>query len=125
VPAGYQTAAPGDPRYPAGTTSRLSPVPAGTTAYSGTCYPQQYSCQPCPDVLVRQGYLRLAGVMVDYKRTYVLENSQNYPLAYVTAQPGVNLEDYKGKYVELAGTMYWRGDVRANYMNVSRVTPLK
>jgi hypothetical protein len=125
VPAGYQTAQPVDSRYATTSGSRLYPVPAGTVSYSGACYVPQTSCQPYHDLPVRQGYLRKAGRSLDFKPTYALETSQRQILAYVTAQPGVNLEQYENKNVEVAGQMCWRGDVRANFMAVSRVTPLK
>jgi hypothetical protein len=43
---------------------------------------------------------------------------------YVHAQPGVNLEPFVDKTVELRGTLNYRGDCRTNYMRAACVTPL-
>jgi hypothetical protein len=40
---------------------------------------------------------------------------------YVTAQAGVDLESSLNRFVELFGRVEYRGDLRANYMIVSRV----
>src|SRR5262249_51179180 len=114
---GYQAARPAE-------AGRLYPVPAGPTSYSAPWYAPPGSCPAGPDLPVRQGYLRGSGRSCDGKPTYVLESSQGQILSYVTAQEGVSLEAYRGKRVELAGPMWWRGDLRANYMTASRVTPL-
>ena len=61
--------------------------------------------------------------MSDAQRTYALDNAQGIPMYYVSAQPGVDLEPSLNRYVELFGRMEYRGDLRANYMIVSRVQP--
>jgi hypothetical protein len=71
-----------------------------------------------------RGWLRRAGRAVESQRTYVLEASNGAPLLYVTPQPGVDLEPYVNRNVELAGPAVYRGDLRANYMTVTRVQPL-
>jgi hypothetical protein len=43
---------------------------------------------------------------------------------YVTEQPGVNLETYVDRNVELLGQIVPRGDIRPQYMTVARVIPL-
>ena len=48
-------------------------------------------------------------------------SQQGTPFYYVTAQPGVNLDPYLGKRVECYGEAIYSGDLRANYMRVSRV----
>jgi hypothetical protein len=41
----------------------------------------------------------------------------------VGAAPGVNLEAYVGRLVELAGPSVYRGDLRANWITAMRVNP--
>jgi hypothetical protein len=70
------------------------------------------------------GWLRRAPFFVDNKQAYVLENSQGMPRLYVTAQPGVNMESYVNRTVNLYGKMMYRGDLRTNYMTACQLTPL-
>lgn len=115
--------------YPASADSRLAPVPAsgsnqGTVAYrpaqpaQPTSYGQR-ALQPSGG-----GRLRFSGRCVDGARAYVLENSQGQLLMYVTAQPGLNLDFYVNRNVELFGAIVYRGDLRSNYITVSQVNPL-
>ncbi|HEY8503776.1 MAG TPA: SH3 domain-containing protein [Gemmataceae bacterium] len=68
------------------------------------------------------GVLRRSGFYIDGRPAYVLEADQGGRL-YVTAQPGVNLEPYVHRRVELYGPVVYRGDIRGgNYMSVARVT---
>jgi hypothetical protein len=71
------------------------------------------------------GWLRRAPFFVDNKPAFVLENSQGLPRLYVTAQPGVNLEAYANRSVNLYGKMIYRGDLRTNYMTACQLTPLR
>jgi hypothetical protein len=112
--------------YGGGTTAqnRIYPVPAAPVNHSVTCYVRQPACPPCPyEQHTTSGRLRLAGRSLDYKRTYALENN-GLLMTYVTAQPGIDLESYKDRNVEVSGPGYYRGDVRANYLMASRVIPL-
>jgi hypothetical protein len=111
--------------YQAGNTaqSRIYPVPAATVNHSVTCYVPQPACPQDQHTL--RGRLRLAGRSLDYKRTYAIDDSQGgYLLAYVTAQPGVNLDGFCGHNVEVSGSGCYRADVRANYLTACRVSPL-
>ena len=73
------------------------------------------------------GWLRTAGLNVDCRSTYALESSQGQLRLYVTAQPGanVNLDQYVNRNVMLYGPMWYRGDIKSNYMTVSQVQLLK
>lgn len=72
-----------------------------------------------------RGYLKRAGRTVEGRTTYRLESPTGYPLYYVTAQPGVNLEAYLNQYVEVSGPAIYHGALRANYMTAARVQPLQ
>src|SRR5262249_26937456 len=119
APAGYQPGRPSEARY-TGYESRLYPVAAGSAPTATLSAP----CVPRPPQPTMRGHLRLAGRCVDCRRTYVLESSQGQVLTYVTALPGVDLEQHVNRNVELTGPVCWRGDVRANYMTASRAAPL-
>jgi hypothetical protein len=67
--------------------------------------------------------LRVSGRFIDGKTTYVLETAYGQALMYVTALPGVDLDPYLGRMVELNGPLVYRGDVRANYMTVQNAVP--
>jgi hypothetical protein len=69
------------------------------------------------------GRLRRAGRCIESQRTYVLEFERG-GLLYVLPQPGLDLEAYVNRHVELFGPITYRGDLRANAMNVCRVQPL-
>jgi hypothetical protein len=72
------------------------------------------------------GWLRKAGFFIDGKQAYVLETQNGQTRLYVTGQPGVNLEGYLNRQVELFGPTVYRGDIRGgNYMTVNRVNPLR
>src|SRR5262249_41880948 len=72
-----------------------------------------------------RGYLKRAGRTVEGKRTYQLESPTGYPLLYVTAQAGLDLEPYLNQYVEVIGPAIYSGMLRANYMTATRVQPLQ
>jgi len=72
------------------------------------------------------GWLRRSGLQIDGKPTYALENREGSLRLYVTAEPGVDLEPYVNKIVELHGVVRVRGDVRGgNHMTVAGVVLLK
>jgi SH3-like domain-containing protein len=137
-PSGYQAGRPSDsyypynsnanrstPGYPYTTTSRATsqytyaPIPAVGQAPAVTSTNSSTNCQ-----WSGWGWLRRAPFFVDNKQAFVLENSQGMPRLYVTAQPGVNLESYVNKSVNLYGKMTYRGDLRTNYMTACQLTPL-
>ena len=72
------------------------------------------------------GLLRRSGLQIDNRQAYVLESYDGRTRLYVTAQPGVNLEGYLNRYVELIGSVNYRGDIRGgDYMSVSRINVLR
>jgi SH3-like domain-containing protein len=113
------------PGYPYTTTSRATsqytyaPIPPAGQTPAATSTNPSTNCQ-----WSGWGWLRRAPFFVDSKQAFVLENSQGMPRLYVTAQPGVNLESYVNKSVNLYGKMTYRGDLRTNYMTACQLTPL-
>jgi hypothetical protein len=83
-------------------------APAGPPA-SGT----EYASGP--------GWLQASSRSAEGKKTYVMVSDRGAPFYYVTGQPGVNLEPYLKRRVELFGQAIYSGDLRANYMRVARV----
>ena len=67
------------------------------------------------------GWLRRAPFWLDQKVTYVLESSQGMPRMYVSPQPGINLEPYVGRSVDLVGMVQYRGDVKTYLMHATQV----
>jgi hypothetical protein len=131
----YHTASRSDANPPGG-DSRLAPVPVSASGQPlNCCVPygqpptQSGYARPGPQpTLAPQwsgaGFLRRSGRPVDYRPAYVLENSAGQVLSYVTAAPGVDLDGYLNRNVDLFGRIGYRGDLRANYMIAERVAPL-
>jgi hypothetical protein len=90
------------------TAVRTSPAPAGPPT-AGT----EYSSGP--------GWLQVSGRSAEGRKTYVMVSDKGVPFYYATGQPGVNLELYLKHRVELFGQAIYNGDLRANYMRVSRI----
>ncbi|HBI44001.1 MAG TPA: hypothetical protein DDY78_14295 [Planctomycetales bacterium] len=90
------------------TALRTSPAPAGPPT-AGT----EYSSGP--------GWLQVSGRSAEGRKTYVMVSDKGVPFYYATNQPGVNLELYLKRRVELFGQAIYNGDLRANYMRVSRI----
>jgi len=67
------------------------------------------------------GWLQNAGRVRDGRKTYVMVSERGVPFYYVTAQPGVNLDGYLKHKVECYGEAVYDGELRHNYMRVSRV----
>jgi hypothetical protein len=66
-----------------------------------------------------------ARMMIDGQAAYVLESAQATVLAYLSPQPGVNLERYVGQNVRsVLGNSTQRSNLTAPYMKVTRVVPL-
>ena len=105
--------------------NRLAPVPAGNPGLQANYASLQDPAAGAPPQTSTPGLLRVAGRGVDSRPTYVLQNSQGMIQMYVTAQPGVDLQSYVGRNVQLYGPLVYRMDIRAYYMNAQRVTPLQ
>ena len=67
------------------------------------------------------GWLQASGRAVEGRKTYVMVSDRGVPFYYVTAQPGVNLEPYLKHRVECYGEAIYSGELRRNYMRMSRV----
>jgi SH3-like domain-containing protein len=130
-------APPPDARYSATAGSRLTPVPAAGAGqqigYQTQAPPQtqqsNYAAVPDPtaNLPVRQsppGQLRPAGQSIDGKRTYVLISPSGELLAYVTAEPGVDLEPYLNRNIQVTGPLGYHMGVRGHYVRAQQVTPL-
>ena len=63
-------------------------------------------------------------IWIDGRATYVLESPQAEVIAYLSPQPGVDLERAVGQNVQVLGQRVPRTDVRAQYVSVVRVLPL-
>jgi uncharacterized protein YgiM (DUF1202 family) len=114
TPPGYQ---PGVPSVAQTGDPRLAPVPPQSQAVS---YAPTSVAQGSPP-----GRLRRAGFYIDNRPTYVLVDSGERPLMYVTAQPGLSLETFVNQAVELFGQLSFRQDLRSNYIVVSQVRQLQ
>lgn len=100
------------------------PVSQVPTQHPQGMIPYHRPGTPAPQPVVQNsgpGRLRKAAFYIDNQPAYVLENSQGLPLYYVTGQPGMNLEMYLNRVVDLQGPVVFRGDVRKNYMHVTHV----
>src|SRR5262249_28410472 len=100
------------PNPPASTTAGASPQPAAVA-------PQAVSVQ-----MIGPGTLARSAYPIDGRPTYVLENPQAQVIAYLTPQPGVEIEHYLGQNVELLGQIVPRADVAGQFMSVTRVRQL-
>ena len=88
------------------TTPALAPAsPANGSSYStGPGYLQASHRQP-----------------LEGGKMYVLLSDRGVPFYHVTAEPGVNLDQYLKHRVECFGQAIYSGELRSNYMRVSRV----
>ena len=117
---------PGDVRLTATPVTPPNVHLAGPVAVQTTTgYPQPASVAPAAVASSGAGRLRRAGRCLEGRTTYVLESAQGRPLYYVTPEPGVELEPWVNRIVELFGTASYSGDLRANYMRVGRVQPVQ
>jgi len=138
-----------DPRNPNAsvTANRIQPVPAYAYGTSAPCYvPQPNNCAPAAPAysaaygqtqqsaygqsaagapVNKLGTLRLAGQNMAGKRAYLLVGSQGEPIAYVTGQPGVNLDPYVNQNVQVTGPLVYRMDVRAYHLTATSVAPIR
>jgi hypothetical protein len=133
VPAGYDPTKSSESHYPATSGSRLTPIaagvalsaPAGCVPCPGSPQPQQSAYTPPPGMYRSgAGSLRRAGRGVDgAATTYVHETLRGTGRLYVTAAPGIDLEPFLNRSVEVYGPVVYRGDLRAYYMTATYVMP--
>jgi SH3-like domain-containing protein len=72
------------------------------------------------------GYLRRSAFLIEGQTAFVLESARGYPVVYAIAQPGLSLEPYVNRQVELFGPMVSRPDMATNgYMSVGRLHLLR
>jgi hypothetical protein len=72
------------------------------------------------------GYLRRVAFLIDNQTTYALEDARGYPRLYVVPQPGLNLEPFINRHVELFGTMANRPEMTVKgFMSVKTVHVLR
>jgi hypothetical protein len=138
--AAYTMTRPTEARYGSPTAeNRIQPVPANgastVTNYTSPCpapgqMQQAYSgytaTQSVAQPTTQAGRLRAAGRSLpgDSRRLYMLEMNNGQPIAYVVPQPGVDLESYLSRNVELSGMWVYNGELRANCLTATRVTLL-
>lgn len=65
------------------------------------------------------GILRSAAFFIEGKKAYALETQQGAPRLYITAQPGLNLEPFVNRTVNLYGTIVYHGELKTNYMRAT------
>jgi hypothetical protein len=70
------------------------------------------------------GWLRRSAWWLDGP-TYVLLNSQGQVIAYVTPQPGLNLEPWVNRNVRVLGAVAYRGDIRQYHIRAAHVERLQ
>src|SRR5262249_48387928 len=118
VPPNYRPAQPTQANYPNQYNDpRFIPTPnyvAGQPQYTPasramSAYNQQPGgiapgyAPPAPNAQSSgPGWLRRAPFWLDQKVTYVLESSQGMPRMYISPQPGLNLEPYVGRNVDVS-----------------------
>ncbi len=79
--------------------------------------------QPPPGVSSFRGRLERAGRVLESSRTYRVELFARGTITYVVPVPGINLEPYVGRVVEVWGTGVYNGELRANLLHVHQVFP--
>ena len=72
------------------------------------------------------GVLRRVAFLIDNQPTFALEDARGYPRMYVVAQPGLSLETFVNRRVELFGPMVNRQELTIHgYMSVKTVHVLR
>lgn len=97
----------------------VPPTPAVTNPQG-----QASAYSPRPASPATPGLLRRAGFQIDGKQAYALTDSTGRLVMYVTAEPGVNLEQWVGRSVALSGTVAYHGDLKRDYMMATGAAPL-
>jgi hypothetical protein len=117
---GRVTPAKNDPA--AAPTARLAPPYGGGAAPAAPTPPDQ----PDPPNWYRSGVgkLRKSGGRDEQGgQLYALDDKRGLPMYYVSPGPGVDLQAYLGRSVELAGPAEFNARLRANYIIAMRVQP--
>jgi hypothetical protein len=70
------------------------------------------------------GRLYRTAFQIEGRTAYGLEPANGQHRLYVTAAPGVNLESYRDRLVQLFGTPQYHGELRAYYMTVLKAAPV-
>lgn len=116
---------------PGGTGTVSSFTPQGTAPAVSQSFRPPSANDPPWQAVTAEGYrssgpgrLQRAGRLVDGKRSYFFQSSQNYPALYCTPNKDLDLEAYLDQNVELIGPAIYRGELRANYMIVVDVKRL-
>jgi hypothetical protein len=114
--------------FPVSLTGRIVPTGAQATSLYGT---PQWSPPGTGSTAASQesrwsgpGRLWKSALQVDGKQVYRLESNQGENL-YVIAQPGVALDQYVNRNVNLYGQLSFRGTERITLMTASWVTPVQ
>jgi hypothetical protein len=118
-------------RRPAATWPARQPAPGMLVSAA----PPAVSAAPAPTTATPNsggvigsgpGWLRRTSVTIDGKTAFVLEDNRAQPRYYVLAQPGVNLEYYVNRPVEVFGALVQRSDLTGGgYLSVSRLQLLR
>jgi hypothetical protein len=91
--------------------------------------PSYTPVQPPPTGVIMTsgpGNLRRAAFQIDGQPAFVLEDTRGYPVVYAIAQPGLNLEPFVNRRVELFGPMIQRPDFGGRgYLHVNRLYLLR
>ncbi|HVS34181.1 MAG TPA: hypothetical protein VMS17_01285 [Gemmataceae bacterium] len=122
----------GDPHVAAAPTeSKVNPLPSDPPAVrlsapQGATVSQTSTASAAPNgakqYSTTPGWLQASGRNIEGRKTYMMMSDHGTPLGYyVTAEPGVNLDQYVRRRVECYGEAIYDGQLRANYMRVSRV----
>lgn len=88
-----------------GTGNNTTPLPAGWVS--------------------RQGWLSTAYRSVGGRRGYVLRDSQGQRWMYAVPDTGLNLQRYVNQVVEVRGNYRYSNDLRAHYLVVRQIRPLR
>jgi hypothetical protein len=105
---------------------RLQPVPVSLQVPSPPS-----PCVPCHTTASRSGALQRSGAgwlrrsawWLDGQPTYSLVDNQGRVRMYVTAQPGLNLEPYLNRNVDLHGQIFYRGYPPVYHIRADQVVP--
>ena len=81
-----------------------APQALNPSNHSSSAAPTEYSTHP--------GWLQSSGRNVEGRKTYVMVSERGVPFYYVTAESGVNLDQYVRHRVECFGEAIYNGDLR-------------
>jgi hypothetical protein len=102
------------------TTNWPARQPAPGMLVSGNARPPATPAPPPGSVASGPGWLRSSGIIIDGKRAYALEDYSRQVKYYLVAQPGLNMEQFLNRNVEVFGNVSQRADVPGGgYMSVN------